>query len=237
MTNRETILDRIRKLRALSADPNNLNEATTAAKIAEELLQKHQIAEAELILEEGEKEEPKLDDNPVETFGQRQNVWKNILSLQLAKAYNCTTVWQRKGGVLGLYVIGRPSDIEIVKYNYAYLSLQIVRLAELNQPSGLYKGAAKGWRNSFYLGATNAIISALEEEKEKVRAESNSSALAVVDKHMAESNALASKLFPNARESSFNSNINRDAYNKGFEAGQGLQSKPSLPAGNKLLNK
>lgn len=237
MTKRESIVDRIRKLRVLANDPNSLEEATTAAKLVEQLIQKYQVDEAELIFQEGETETPKLDDEPVETFGKRQNVWKNVLSLQLAKLYNCTTVFQRKSGSLGLYIIGRPSDIEIVKYNYAYLSLQITRLAEKLQPDNLFRGAAKGWRNSFYLGAVDSILATMEQEKQVSREQATSNALVVIDRHYNETMALQKKLFPSASEHGFNSRVDGNAYNVGYEAGKGLQSKPSLPGGPKLLNR
>src|SRR5579859_2714835 len=139
--NKTPIIEKINKLRELSRNSAaSIEEAASAARIAEKLIQEHQLAEAELELSHGSQESVLEDEKAITDWNQRQTVWQNILITNLCKAYNCTGVLKFKGNKLGYYVIGRFSDISIVRYQYAYFVLELSRLAHVLAPSTLARG-------------------------------------------------------------------------------------------------
>lgn len=226
---RESILDKVRKLRALSTS-SNLHEAATAAHLAEKLIQQHALEEAELELSQGSLEAASEDMESLVDWNKRQIVWENILLTSLARAYNCAGVLRRSNGKLGYFIIGRPADVATLKYQFCFFSLELLRLVERMAPA-LGRGEAKHWRNSFMLGGVSAIGESLRSARQEVRAQASSNALMVIDNHLKESLTLKHTLYPNSRTSQVKSNLDHDAYQQGRRAGSSLQSNPGLNAG------
>lgn len=234
---RESIIERVKRLRALSTS-SNLNEAATAASIAEKLIQEHSLAEAELEISQGSQEKTHEDGIPLTNWDQRQTVWHNILLTHLCKAYNCEGVLKfSKEGKVGYYAIGRPSDIDTMRYQYTFFVVELTRLAHLLAPDYLRRGEGKRWHNSFYLGGVAAIGESLKKTRQEVRAQANSSALTVVDQHTADALALKKEKYPKSRTVQFDNNIDGDAYRMGKQAGSGLSPKPGLGPGVRGLLK
>ena len=236
---REELIKKVQALRAMSSS-YSLEEAATAARLAELMIQKYSLEEAEFEIASGIKEEAHKDQVPVVQWGQRQNRWQNILLTHLCKAYDCEGVLSFNGGdQLGFYAIGRPADISTLRYQFAFFHLEMTRLAKMLAPDDLQRGSGKQWYNSFYLGATQAIGEALQASKQEVRATASSNALAVIDNHAKEAKDLLRKLHPTAGMTAFKSNINRNAYEIGKAVGTNLNNKsPGLPSGFRgLLNK
>ncbi len=234
--NRESIIDRVRKLRNLTAS-NNLNEATAAARAAERLIQENALEEAELEVSQGVSETVMEDGQSLTDWDQRQCVWQNILLTTLCTAYNCSGVLKRNQGRIGYFAIGRPSDIATLRYQYAFFCLELGRLAHLMAPAGLNRGAGKHWHKSFYLGAVSAISRELQAARAETRAQASSTALAVVDQHQHEAAMLLAKLYPRSRHRAHHSAIDRGAYELGQLAGSNLQAKPGLGPGIRGLLK
>lgn len=234
---RESLIERVQKLRALSTS-SNLHEAAAAASIAEKLIQEHCLAEAELEIVQGSQEKAHEDGMPLTDWDQRQTIWQNILLTHLCKAYNCEGLpkWGKDGRV-GYYAIGRPSDIATMRYQYTFFTIELTRLAHLLAPSYLRRGEGKRWHNSFYLGGVSAIGESLRKTKHEVRAQANSSALAVVDQHAADALALKKEKYPKCRTVTYNNSIDGDAYRLGKQAGSGLSPKPGLGSGIRGLLK
>lgn len=228
---RQDIIEKVRKLRALSSS-SNLNEATNAAAIAEKLIQEHCLAEAELEISQGSQEVAHEDALPLTDWDQRQLVWQNILLTHLCKAYNCEGILKwGKDSKIGFYAIGRPSDIATMRYQYLFFTVELTRLSRLLAPMGMRRGEGKRWYNSFYLGATSAIGESLRKTKQEVQAQANSAALAVVEKHAADALALLKEKYPQSKSREHNIDIDGDAYRLGKQAGSGLSPKPGLESG------
>jgi len=236
---RENIIDKVRKLRALSEDKAaSIEEAASAARAAELLIQKHALEEAELGAITQELLEAIIDDpNPLTDWDKRQKVWQNVLLHALAENYNCSNVLKHKDGRLNLFTIGRPSDIAVMRYQFAYFVLELSRLAQLLAPSTLRRGSGKTWHNSFYHGAVDAIISSMKEARQEVRQQASSAALMVVDQRMEDVLALKQKLYPWSRTTSTSRRLDPNAYRLGQQAGSGLQAKPALAPGVRGLLK
>jgi hypothetical protein len=128
----QAIIEKVKKLRQL-AQSSNANEAANAAAAAERLIQEHRIAEAELESETEESVTP-ITDYLVEP-GTSAISWRAQLISALCKGYSCA-VWQSSKRVEGTYrtklawgVVGAPDDVATVKYQYAFLTIEIIRLA------------------------------------------------------------------------------------------------------------
>lgn len=236
---RENIIDKVRKLRTLAENSAaTVDEAAAAARAAELLIQKHALAEAELDSVSQELLEAIIEDgNPLTDWGQRQKVWQNILLHALAENYNCSNVLKNKDGHLNIFTIGRPSDIAIMRYQFAYFVLELTRLAQLLAPKTLARGSGKTWYNSFYRGAVSAISSSLKAARKEVRQQASSTALVFIDKHKQEVEAFKAKLYPWSKTKQMGGSFDPEAYRMGQQAGGGLQAKPALAPGVRGLLK
>lgn len=232
--NREDLIKKVQALRALTAS-SNLNEAAAAARAAEKLIQDYALEEAEFEFANGSNEKVHEDGDPLTDWGQRQNVWQNILLTSLTKAYSCEGIMKTKDGKLGYYAVGRPSDISTMRYQFAFFSLEITRLAPLLAPNDLGRGSGKRWYNSFYLGAVRAISDSLVEAKKQAQNVATSQALTIINKHAQEAADWMKVYHPNAKIVTKRSQYNADAYNLGKQAGAGLQSKPAINPGYRGL--
>jgi hypothetical protein len=84
----ESVLSKLRGLRALSQSANQ-EEAETAARLAAELVHKHRIDEAEVSFSTGATEAINDDGVPLDTFGRNRVLWRRDLGLILAQEHGC----------------------------------------------------------------------------------------------------------------------------------------------------
>lgn len=161
----EAVLRKVRALRAL-AKSSNQHEAEAAAAMAEGLIAKHRLEEAQ-IEQGGEKREAAEESSePIDHERGPRKAWKAALFGRLAKHYGCATWyrWVRVSGKLSRthYAVGRPSDVAAFRYMYAWLRVEIARLSE-----GEYGRSAK---NAFRVGAVEGFTMALRRAKEAAEA-------------------------------------------------------------------
>jgi hypothetical protein len=143
------LIAKIQKLRAL-AQSTNVNEAANAAAAAEKLIAEHQLTEAELESSSNPPaNEPTEEDADPIYFeaGDRRASWRWWLAGGLARLYGVALVgahMRQPTGEKSAYfpydpvvawgsgvrAIGRKSDVEIMRYQYAYLSVEIERLTQ-----------------------------------------------------------------------------------------------------------
>jgi hypothetical protein len=250
MTEREKILDRIRKLLELSKDPDNENEAAAAAGAAQKLMEKHRIEEA--MLDRTPADEPIENERLDGKWRGRGTTWKQRLAGALAKTNQCRIYFS--GGATRL--VGRPSDMATVRYMYEYLIRELTGLGKKwgKQFEDEY-GEAPGRtpHNSFKIGAVNTISNRLyqaqkearrheqelAESADRVRGMSTAlvrvnSAIAKIDERKAEVDTWVKKNLKlrTGRRKSFN--IDGLAYGAGQNAGANVNldgGGPALGAG------
>lgn len=124
------IIDRITKLLALSKS-SNVHEAATAAARAAELMLQYKLDAADLEIAAGEREAPEaVTEETLEGDAGRRKAtsWRGALAHVLGEAFNAKSysVW----GSNKIQIIGRPSDIQTVRYLFAYLGNEIERLCD-----------------------------------------------------------------------------------------------------------
>src|SRR6202040_2551491 len=98
--------------------------------------------------------------------------WQLRLALGICKHYDCATYVQRphleKTTQEEVRMVGRPDDVEAARYMFAWLSMEVQRLAKSTPVDDFarYMNTEKEWRDSFKHGAVEGIINAMHESKQ-----------------------------------------------------------------------
>ena len=165
-----SIVDKILALRRLSENKSATPaEAANAAARVQELMVKHQITEATLGTSEQSVE---WDRDPI--FASKKSCkWRTSLAVGVAKVNACRAMRAVKpDGSIHITIVGRASDIEVVRYMYAFIESTIDRLAkEYLKSSDRPNGSGMRLGNSYRLGFVIRIIARLEEQKPTTIAE------------------------------------------------------------------
>lgn len=203
--NKDKIMDKIKKLQALSGSPNE-NEAAVALQKMMEFMNKHGISEA--MLDELDNNTVKIEtDNWDKTRrGKSKGVkgWEITLASSISKLFECRilintkrsydTNYQRKH--TGLIFYGTPEDIIVSKEMFLWVrdmlnDMAIKESKPLKTESDMYGGDFNSisFKNSFFVGATARIRSRvydiLKERKARYKDVSNTTAIMVIDRKLA----------------------------------------------------
>lgn len=166
MTERESILSRIKKLQSLTVDRGATpEEAATAAAKAQALLFEHNLQQAEVDTALGADHKP-------DPYGQIHHehknatrttiLWRRSLLHIIAESNFCTTC--STPGTTKQYVIGKKSNVETVLYLNEVIAGQIERMADEAARSQLTDKAA--FRNSFAYGCVSTIHQRLRAQRQ-----------------------------------------------------------------------
>lgn len=235
---KDKLLKKIQDLLRLSGDKNSTAEAETAAKKAQELIMKYNIDEAELHGQEPLGLEKTL--YPVFKIMKRnEGKWIVQLFYTIAKFNFCDIVITEKwddesyGYVKWLYLLGEPTNIEMV----TYLSEQLVnRLRSIEkQEWSKYEGYDKRntYRRGFLMGAVVGIRRQLESQQDHFREEESTNAL-VIRKEQ-ELKEFKDDEFGQLKKSRSSSTSSRDGYHKGRERGESMSLRGGVRGKNGTL--
>lgn len=233
-----TIIDRIKKLLALSNSTNE-HEAANAAALAAELMLQHKIDQADLAVEDEAQEEVAA----WRVGSDKTNVgWKGVMLVGLFYAFGC---WGSKSAQRGWRVIGRKSDVDTVRYLFDYLVNEVNRLADEGWERHQYEtyDSIRRWKNAFRVGAAGVIQRRLKEQHQqtmKAAEEAGKTSALVYIGKQEEQVALACrqrgiKFQKTGRDVSGSSH---DGYARGREAGKDVVlggGRGQLAAGRKQL--
>lgn len=237
MADKESAINLIRKLLALSTS-SNPNEAAAAAAKAQELLLKHHLDMSMI-----ETHEDEADMIAREDFVGGDGVWQLSLMSAVAKAYLCRVVrtHERNPSAKGAQflkryaVFGRPENIEITKYLYTYLQREIKRLCtEAVTEQGYSKldmaeGLSKSFAAAFRVGAVVTIKAKLEEGTRKFEAASDAGRSLIVVTDAALS-ARVEHDFPDLKTAKTRNLGSAAGYYAGREAAQNIQIRTGIAA-------
>jgi hypothetical protein len=120
-----SVIKKVRDLRARSKS-DNVNEAATAAAIADKLIQEHRISEAQLEHDAGDG--PRADKRPI-LREQRRTMWRWHLVTVVSEHYGCAVNVQRSAEGYELFPVGKPDDLAIVRTVLPWLDSEILRIA------------------------------------------------------------------------------------------------------------
>ncbi|MAH50128.1 hypothetical protein CMI37_30185 [Candidatus Pacearchaeota archaeon] len=212
------------------AKSDNVNEAAMAAARAQRLMDKYKIEVAlESLADDDFPDEDIINcQDPIERLNQRC-MWKTLLADSIGTANQCNVYTQ--GG--DIKIVGRPTDINVVRYLYAYLVREVNRLCDRD-----CKGCGRTFRNNFRLGAHSALKKKLSQQKEDTIADARQratgvpdsralvrvdQALAKIEQRKKDVETWMKKNMRMGTASASRSNYNRDAYEAGQRAGGSIQ--------------
>ena len=149
---RTEIVEKIKKLYALSGNNPSMNEATAAAQLAQRLMNKYHIEELELA-ETAEE----LIESEFKTG--KGNKWKYILSATVSKNFRVKSYWFGKEAVR---FYGQATDVAVAKETYTFLYNLCVSLSrkadyQEKKKSGSTNGAGKAFSLGFVKGVEEEL--------------------------------------------------------------------------------
>lgn len=181
----EEAMDKVEKLLRL-AESDNPNEAAAAAAQAQKILDRYEITKA--MLEERGEEEP--DDEEVAVFRESPlhsatkfnlDKWRTRLAGIIAEHNMCDVILSTGLTQKHIVVVGRPSDVEKVRYIFDWMFSETERLCKRDG-----RGQGRTWRNNYRHGVVDTIERKFDEAREEVIEElkdgATSTALIKVDK-------------------------------------------------------
>ena len=119
MTDQDKIIDKIRKLLALSQS-NNEHEATAAADRAMKLMECHQLGMSDVEIKEHIKAGVIKEEYTVEGL-KRKSLWATTLAMAAANAFDGTAAQGRRLHGTQVTFIGNPDDIPAMKMLFEHL--------------------------------------------------------------------------------------------------------------------
>ena len=157
--NNEKIIDRIRKLLAMSKDTASPNEAAIAARRARKMMDDYQVSEMDLT----STKESDLGESIYETGITCVNKPLSILSVAVGKFNDCQVRYERIGRFLNIRFEGMLVDgvcaIELMKY----LRDEMYRQSERNAKG---RGNRHAYRLGFASGVADQVGKAMQEREQ-----------------------------------------------------------------------
>ena len=236
----QDIIEKVQKLRNLSKS-SNINEATTAAALADKLISEYRLSEAELNTDTNSSNDILIEaDNYLYESG-RITTWKSNLATRLAKHYGCALYNDWTTHNYRMYsrykLVGKKSDIEIVNYMFSWLQSEITRLI-LKEG----KGKGKVFCNSYCLGAVAGISHQLEQNKKdqtKTAEQTNqmTALVALNNRHKQAEDFMNSLHNLKTTKNRTYNQINSGAFKQGEKQGKSIHLGKSLEGSCKMLGK
>jgi len=222
----QKVMQKVVQLRALAARAGTQAEAETAAAQAESLIAKYQIDEASIVFPDAAES---IEQHDPLWSGKLNETWRGSLCAGLSKDHGCAVVATREGNGTTYRIAGRKSDVEIVRYMFAWLTVEIERLAQRE------KGRAD--KTAFRCGAVTGALRAMREARaEEVKASpAGASAALVLSNRSDESMNFLQKSLGGRFGSSRTSRVAVDAFRRGLSAGAGISSRSALTGGSTKL--
>ena len=245
MTDKEKVLDIIKKLTLKANDASVTPEESAAfAAKANELLLKHKLELSDLDLAGQDKDDPvgKEYFDPSSTMrwvGKGRRVaWLESLVSGIARAHFCRILVI--SGSKTVAVVGRPSDVAIVKYLTHVLAREAERLAVLYERqvrvaaerAGLPTPSAP--KRGFLLGFVNAVLERLRAMRRTVEQQGGKHALVrFQEAELAVTKWMDAQKFGKAGGfGSSASTGNKHAFEAGRKAGQNVNLNTGLGGGS-----
>jgi len=241
---RQRIIEMVNKLRENTVSRGcTLGEAQKFAAKAAELIEKYQIQEAELTGRAPTADEIEVCQNKLRTGMKVFNPGMTAVvnALAIGRSAKCILLYEDGKAVYG--IVGEQMDADYV----CHISLAVVpALKEWARMEGIQHGEEKAglirWSNQYLIGAGEAILSRLVQER-KQRSDAKkaqSTGLICITGDMlakVKTEAVAQAfddLYPNTRQKWSKSAYNSEARERGREAGNRIGLNVGIEGGNPL---
>lgn len=217
------LLEKVAKLRALAARATTQAEAEAAAAQAEAIIAKYQIDEAQLESVNATAAEAIAEQAPL-WQGQRRESWTCILAHGLSEDHGCAFVWYNHEHGSTYRIAGRPSDVAIVRYLFAWLTVEISRLSQREH--------GRSARNAFRIGAVDGFLATTRAARKQVQCaeKATGTAMVLADRH-AQCLSFLKRAIGGRFVNATTHYRDRGAHDRGFASGSHLTEKHALGAG------
>lgn len=226
------VVDKIKKLLALSKSPNE-HEAASALAKAQELLDRENLSLSEV---EG------FTVSEIESFlmdsKSRYPYWESLLFTKLATESDLYPYSETRQRKIFLWVVGRQKDTEVFGYFLTFLKRTIFKLSdkaifkEKREAGRWDRKRAFRFRNSFGVGAVTRVCERLHELRE-TRLDSNGVCKALVVVRRQEVNDWVRDNL-RLRRKSRKVDTSKSGFEKGYEAGNGISLHKGVSGSGKL---
>ena len=211
--NLDTILERVRKLLALSSSSNPAEAAAAAAKAQELLLEYNlsmdQLGEAKTSSRVGhivfEAPRPK-----------NEGKWRAALISGVGRCHFCKVI----DGHTYFTLIGQKEDMEVTREVYNWLVGQILYLGPLAYKASLTEDRKPTFLRSFYYGAAVIICNRLTLEWEKLTGQRDDSRALVVRRSQQAQDYMDENFRTKKAAKTHYSSL--AGFNSGYQAGKGI---------------
>jgi hypothetical protein len=228
--NKSEVIDKIRKLLALSESPNE-NEAALAAEKAREMLSRYNLGMADLSIGEI-KSRLEITEKVVEDSKILQDWVQNLISY-VGEAFDCHCMVNNKPGRRNkILFIGSAEDAEVAVYVFQYLR-QTLRVMARNRLKEL-KTKNPEWSSyrlkcSYLEGAVRRIGERLRTGAQKLQEEEKAVCTDLIVVKSDEVQKYVEKKFRNCEQFGFRSEtINEGAYRIGYADAESIQIRTAL---------
>ena len=220
MGNINHIIDRVKKLLALGTS-SNVHEAAAATAAANKLIDEYRLSQADLEVD-SLKESIEEDYEYIYQSG-KVTPWKMQLVHVLTSHYG-VSYWNDcdfSGRKISRYrMVGRRSDIDIVKYMFSWLILECQRLCQLE-----VKGTGRVSVASYCMGFVSGIAEQLRLSREELKKSNNySAAMVKINSRLNDSKKELWRIHPDlvSEKSTSSSQIDPSAFQEGQERGKAI---------------
>lgn len=210
-----SVIEKVQKLLALSKSAN-AHEATNAAAAANKLIDAYRLSEHDLAIDNAESDPIIEDDSYIYETG-RIIPWKNVLIHVLTTHYGVAHYidahYPEGRKVSKFKLVGRTSDIHIVRYMFAWLIAECQRLADSQ-----VKGRGRVVVASYCEGFVTGLASQLQTSRKEVQQTVSSEAITKLDSRLEESRNFMYQKYSDIKQVKAKSHVQRDV--SAFIAGQ-----------------
>lgn len=258
MTNREKLIDRLRKLKAMAesaAAIGNQAEAEAFATKVQDLLTEHKVAMSEVDLQEQEADDPlgyheyhpgQRGFDPFDDRAKKRRVqWIEQLAMTVAEAHFTKMILNldRSDRVVTYLFVGRQSDVELATYVFTVLGRNGITMAKKEYDRAKREGRdTRDWYKTFLLGYQRAITTRYARERDRLERQLKTAGTSLVplERAAAEAAAFAAAAFRTQDTKRLNAGgFNLEAYTKGRAHGEAANLratglKAGAPAERKL---
>lgn len=193
----ENIVERIRKMLNLAAnEAAEPGEAANAARMAEALMRKYNIEQAELIVGEIKQGQGIVSEFAVDDWDHASNrypLWMSTIAVQVAFLFDCHAQLKFTGNYTGskrcanIVFYGYREDVGVAKWTFSYLIHRINALADQHweseqwrYPSSQAKIVKRSYRDGAAMTLYARISKMIEAKKNADRQDSTCTSLVLV---------------------------------------------------------
>lgn len=187
--NIDEAIQKAQKLLRLSHS-DNVNESAAALRAAQEILTRYEITQSMLAADQGEEDEEEIEDfakkgAPLDEDSPfNLQSWRERLAGAISRANSCRIYISSTHSKKTIEIVGRPSDVDKVRYLFQYFKNETERLCNRDG-----KGCGTTWRNNYRHGVVDTLSEALDAARksveqnllEEARATNSSTALVRVE--------------------------------------------------------